>query len=82
MTLETAAGHFDMSSAQLSRIETAKSPYTQDFLELAALVYNTDVFSLLFRNPKDEVAIWPLWEQAKPRQRRLIISIARTITDE
>ena len=47
-----------MSPAQLSRIENAKSPYTQDFLELAATVYKTDVASLLFRDPKSSDALW------------------------
>lgn len=40
-----------MSGAQLSRIENAVQPYTQDFLESAAVVYKTDEFSLLFRHP-------------------------------
>ena len=49
-----------MSPAQLSRIENAKSPYTQDILELAAIVYKTDVASLLFRDPKQPPD--PLWK--------------------
>lgn len=47
-----------MSPAQLSRIENAKSPYTQDVLELAAVIYNTDVMSLLFRDPKNTDRLW------------------------
>jgi transcriptional regulator with XRE-family HTH domain len=58
MTLETAAPRFGMSDAQLSRIENAKSPYTQDVLELAARVYETDVASILFRDPKSSDALW------------------------
>lgn len=58
MTLEQASAEFDMSPAQLSRIENAKSPYTQDMLELAAIVYRTDVASLLFRDPKNSDALW------------------------
>lgn len=58
LTLEAAAADFDMSPAQLSRIENAKSPYTQDMLELAATVYKTDVASLLFRDPKNSDALW------------------------
>jgi transcriptional regulator with XRE-family HTH domain len=57
-TLEAAAEKLGMSSAQLSRIENAKSPYTQDLLELAAKVYDTDVFSLLFRDPKNSDPLW------------------------
>ena len=58
LTLEAAAPEFDMSPAQLSRIENGKSPYTQDMLELAATVYKTDVASLLFRDPKNSDALW------------------------
>jgi transcriptional regulator with XRE-family HTH domain len=58
LTLEAAAPEFDMSPAQLSRIENGKSPYTQDMLELAAIVYETDVASLLFRDPKSSDPLW------------------------
>jgi transcriptional regulator with XRE-family HTH domain len=58
LTLEVAAVEFDMSPAQLSRIENAKSPYTQDMLELAARIYKTDVVSLLFRDPKSSDPLW------------------------
>lgn len=58
LTLETAAPEFDMSPAQLSRIENGKSPYTQDMLELAAAVYETDIASLLFRDPKNSDQLW------------------------
>lgn len=58
LTLEAAAPEFDMSPAQLSRIENALSPYTQDMLELAAIVYQTDVASLLFRDPKNSDPLW------------------------
>ena len=58
LTLEAAAPRFDMSPAQLSRIENARSPYTKDILELAAVVYKTDVASLLFRDPKNSDTLW------------------------
>ena len=79
LSLERAAERFDMSAAQLSRIETGKSPYTQDFLELAAFAYRTDVPSLLMRDPTDPEAIWSIWDQAKPGERRQIVEIAKTL---
>lgn len=79
LTLDQAAERFDMSAAQLSRIETGKSPYTQDFLELASEAYITDVASLLMRNPMDPDAIWSIWETAKPGERQMIVDIARTV---
>lgn len=79
LSLERAAERFDMSAAQLSRIERGESPYTQDFLELAADAYQTDVPSLLMRDPTDPESMWSIWDQAKPGQRRMITDVARTI---
>lgn len=79
LTLERAAERFDMSGAQLSRVENGKSPYTQDFLELAAEAYLTDVASLLMRNPEAPEALWSIWDHAKPGERRMIEDLARTV---
>jgi transcriptional regulator with XRE-family HTH domain len=79
LTLDRAASRLGMSAAQLSRIETGKSPYSQDFLELAADAYGTDAASLLMRDPSDEEAIWSLWERAKPGERALIADIAKRV---
>ncbi len=79
LTLEQACSRFDMSPAQLSRIETGKSPYTQDFLELAAHAYQTDVASLLMRDPSDPEAIWTLWDNARPGERQQIEDVVRAL---
>ena len=79
LTLAKASDRFEMSEAQLSRIETGKSPYTQDILELAAEAYQTDVASLLMRDPTDPSAIWSIWDQAQPGQKTLIEDMAATI---
>jgi transcriptional regulator with XRE-family HTH domain len=85
LTLERAIERFielgidEMSTAQLSRIENGKSPYTQDILEIAASAYNTDVASLLMRDPSDQNAIWSLWDKAKPGERQMIVNIANTV---
>lgn len=80
LTLEQASSRFDMSPAQLSRIETGKQPYTQDFLELAAEAYMVpDVASLLMRDPSDPEAIWSIWDQARPAERRQIIALVMAL---
>lgn len=61
LSQDEIAGRFDMSAAQLSRIERGLSPYTQDFLELAAHAYGTDPGILLSRRPQD----MDLWETVK-----------------
>lgn len=85
LTLERAIERFvemgldDMSIAQLSRIETGKQPYIQDFLEMAANAYRTDVASLLERDPTDPDGIWSIWDNALPAQRRAIVEHAKII---
>lgn len=85
LSQEALAATLEMSAAQLSRIESGKQGYTQDFLEACAKALKTDVLSLLVRNPlkddpSDPNSIWSLWDSAKPGQRRLIVDIAKTVT--
>lgn len=69
----------DLSVAQYSRIENGVSPYTQDTLEAIADALQTDAASLLMRNPQDDDAIWSIWDQAKPGQRRQIKEVVKAI---
>lgn len=79
LTLQQLAESIGTTHPTLSRIETGKQPYSQGILEAAASRLNTDVASLLMRDPTDSDAIWSLWERAKPGERRMIVDIARTI---
>lgn len=69
----------DISVAQYSRIENGVSPYTQDTLEAIADALQTDPASLIMRNPQDDDAIWTIWDQAKPGQRRQIQEVMKAI---
>jgi transcriptional regulator with XRE-family HTH domain len=85
LSLDRAASRFvefgvaSLSGAQLSRVEKGQSPYTQDFLEVAALVYNTDIASLLMRNPAHPESIWSIWDQANAVEREQIEDVARAL---
>jgi transcriptional regulator with XRE-family HTH domain len=79
LSQEQLASRLDMSAAQLSRIETGKQPYTQDFLEACAAALQTDVPSLLMRSPSDSEAIWSIWDQAKEGEREMIVDLAKTV---
>lgn len=61
-------------------LENGKRGYTQETLEAIADALQTDVASLLMRDPTDPDAIWSIWDNAKPGERRMIIDIARTVT--
>lgn len=77
---EQLAARLDMTQSHLSMLENGKRGYTQETLEAIADALQTDAASLLMRNPQDGDAIWSIWEQAKPGERRMIVDIAKTVT--
>jgi transcriptional regulator with XRE-family HTH domain len=85
MTLEALADRVGeriggMTHASLSRIERGLQPYSQPILEaIADELTGGDVASLLMRDPADPLAIWSIWDRAKPGERQMIAEIARTI---
>lgn len=79
LTLEQLADRIGSTHASLSRIEGGKQPYSQPLLEAIAEALQTDVASLLMRDPSEPDAIWSVWDQAKPAERRQIVEIAKTL---
>jgi transcriptional regulator with XRE-family HTH domain len=79
LTLERLADRLDMTPSHLSMLERGQRGYTQDTLEAVASALRTDVASLLMRDPSDPDAIWSLWDQAKPGQRRQIMEATTRI---
>lgn len=77
---EQLADRLDMTQSHLSMLENGKRGYTQETLEAVAHALQTDVASLLMRDPSDPEAIWSIWDNAKPGERRMIVDIAKTVT--
>ena len=73
------AAELHISQPQLGRIEKGQQPYNQDLLEALADLYGCTVADLLMRNPTEPDAIWSIWDQAKPGQRRQIVEVAKTL---
>jgi len=73
LTQDMLAERLGTTKASISRIENGKQPYSQPFLEACAETLMTDPASLIMRNPLDKEAIWSLWDQAKPGQRKQIV---------
>jgi transcriptional regulator with XRE-family HTH domain len=74
------AERLEMTQSHLSMLENGKRGYTQETLEAVAHALQTDVASLLMRNPADGDAIWSIWDNAKPGERKMIVDIAKTVT--
>jgi transcriptional regulator with XRE-family HTH domain len=64
-TIEQAAEFVGMSHSQLSRIERRLQKFDQELLEKLAELYETDVASLIMRDPSKPDGMWSLWDQAK-----------------
>jgi transcriptional regulator with XRE-family HTH domain len=79
LTQQRLADRMNTTKANISRIESGKQAYTQDYLEACADALNTDPASLIMRDPSDPAAIWSLWEQAKPAQRQQIVRATHKI---
>lgn len=79
LTLEQLAERIDMTPSHLSMLERGERAYTQGTLEAIADALMTDTASLLMRDPSDPEAIWTIWEQAKPGERKQIVDVARAL---
>jgi len=79
LTLEQLAARMDMTASHFSMLERGLRGYRQETLEVIAEALQTDAGSLIMRNPKDDDAIWSIWDHAKPGERQMIADIARTI---
>jgi transcriptional regulator with XRE-family HTH domain len=80
LTLEQLAERIEMTSSHLSMLERGQRGYAQETLEAIAHALHTDPGSLLMRNPGEDGAMWSIWENALPGERRMIADIAKTIT--
>lgn len=60
LTQKQAAERLNVSRTLLSKIENAKSPYTQGFMEAAADAYRCDVADLIMRDPTSP--IWSIYD--------------------
>lgn len=63
LTQEQAAERLNVSRTLLSKIENAKSPYVQGFMEAAAEAYRADVADLIMRDPRSPV--WSIYDTLK-----------------
>ena len=79
LTLERLADRVGMTAGNLSQLERGNQGYTQNTLERLAEALQTDVASLLMRDPSDSEGLWSIWDQAKPGERRMLLDIAKTV---
>ena len=79
LSLRQLANAAGIEKSNLSKIERGLLPYGQEKLEKIAHALATDAASLLAREPSNSAAFWALWENASPRERAQIESVAKAL---
>lgn len=79
MTLERLAARVGMTPGALSLLERGESGYMQPVLEALADALGTTPASILMRDPTDENAIWSIWDQAAPGEKREISAVVEAL---
>lgn len=82
LTQEQAAERLAISRTLLSKIENAKSPYSQGFLEAAAMAYRCEPADLIMRNPLNPDAVWSITDnlrKASPEKVREAAAIVEAL---
>jgi transcriptional regulator with XRE-family HTH domain len=80
LTLEELAAKIDKTASQLSMLERGQRGYSQTTLEAIATALKTTTAALLSRDPEaEENGLFTLWENADPKERRMIERIAKGV---
>lgn len=74
---EGSLARIGLSQPNLSRIETGKTPYNQTLLEVLAEVYQTDIPSLIMRNPEEPESIWSIYDQLPASEKPVALKVLR-----
>ncbi|PZQ82679.1 MAG: hypothetical protein DI549_10900 [Ancylobacter novellus] len=88
LSQETLAGRVEellgtsFTATTLSRIENAKSPYSQRQLEALAEALRCAPADLIMRDPTKTDAPWSIWEKLEPAQRDQALSYLRFLSEQ
>ena len=78
MTQEVLADRIGISRVMVSKIERGLNPYSQAFLEAAAIALLCEPADLLVRDPSKPDAIWSVWDSIPPADKPRAIAILKT----
>ncbi len=68
-----------MAVSNIAQLEQGRQGYSQAGLEAIADALQCDVGQLLTVDPTKDDAMWSIWDQARPGERKLIVDLAKTI---
>lgn len=67
--------------ATISRIETQKQNWDQEFLQIAADVLSCSPADLMVRDPTGPDPMWSVYDRLKPPERAQVVRIVRALAD-
>lgn len=79
MTQEQLAEAAGMSVSNVSQFERGLQGFSDEGLQALAEALTAQPGWLLMVDPTDDTAIWSIWENAKPGERKMIIELAKTV---
>ncbi len=68
-----------MSHVSVRRIETGEAEWKESTISLLAAALNTDIASLLGRDPTQSEGIWTAWNSLDEAERRQLVELARAL---
>jgi len=68
-----------LTKSSLSRIETGRTPYTRDTLEVYAQVLDCLPIDLLTRPPTDPEGIWNVWNRLHDRDKPRAVAMIEAV---
>lgn len=78
-TQERLAEMIGCDQSFVSKVETFKKPYDEQYLERAAEALRTEVVDLLIRDPSKPEGIWSIWDQLAPAQQEQVVEVAKVL---
>lgn len=82
LTQEQLAERMGINATTLGRVENGKSPYNQDFIEVAAESLGCEPVDLIMRNPQAKDSPWSIFDslqKASPTTREQIKAVVETL---
>lgn len=79
LTQEQLAERTGLSQGMISQLETGRSDFTGNLLDLLAEALMCEPADLLVRNPADSEAPWSVWDTLDVPQQRLAVEMMKTL---
>lgn len=81
LSQERLAERIGTTAATISRIESRKQNWDQEFLRIAADALSCSPADLMMRDPTGPDPMWSIYDQLKPAQRAQAVAVIKALKD-